>query len=85
MAHASPQSASLLQVSLLKPGPYPTDIVGGGGGGGGRGGGGGEHRASSIYFLLGDPNFAQRQEFSELSEKTVNSKLPRVFFECIKM
>ena len=28
--------------------------------------------ASSIYFLLGDPNFFQRRNFSELSGKTVN-------------
>ena len=84
MAHPSPQSASLLQVSLLKPGPYPTDIVGGGGGGWGGAGVGGTPRVFNILPSW-DPNFAQRQEFSELSGKTVNSKLPRVFFECIKM
>ena len=46
----------------------------------GRAGGAGD-TASSVYFLLGDPNFVQRRNFSELAGKTVNSKLPRVLFE----
>ena len=60
IAHPSPQSASLLQVSLLKPGPYPTGVRGWGWG---------------VTPRL--------QCTSELSGKTVNSKLPRVSFEWI--
>ena len=68
---------------MLKPGPYPIDV--GVGEGAGRGGGGGGGTASSIYFLLGDPHFVQRRNFSELSGKTVNSKLRRVLFECTNL
>ena len=52
---------------------------------GGGGGGGGGDTVFPIYFLLGDPNFVQRRNFSELSGKTVNSKLRRVLFECTNL
>ena len=47
----SPQCASLLPVSLLKPGPYPIDVGVGEGAGRGGGGGGGAPRLQYTSFL----------------------------------